>query len=115
MNEQHSHYITVNAEAHIIDGWSDGVRPDKPTDGAILLTAQGGYQFRLFPDGYENPPLYNYYGIPLYKFTKGKVMWRTDDEIEAALPKPLPQPPTAEQRLAVLEAAIMEMAGEIYG
>ena len=35
---------------------------------ALLSTKQGGYQFRLFPDGEENPSLYTWDMVPLYKW-----------------------------------------------
>lgn len=61
------HYITTDAQSRITDGWSDGPHPDRDATGAICINEQGGYQFRLFPGGEENPPLYTMDGIPLYR------------------------------------------------
>ena len=94
MNEFYSkHYITTDEQGRITGGWSDGPFPDRDVAGAICLTDQGGYQFRLTPDGEENPPLYAPDGIPLYRWESGQVVRRTGEEIaadRAALPEPAP-------------------------
>lgn len=78
------HYIVVDDQNRIVDGWSDGPRPDRDTSDAICINEQGGYQFRLFPSGEENPALYDWDNmIPLYKFEDGRVLQRTAEEIEA--------------------------------
>ena len=76
------HYITVDIQGRIINGWSDGPHPDRDTTGAICISEQGGYQFRLFPGGEENPPLYDMDGIPLYKWDGERVVQRTEEEID---------------------------------
>lgn len=99
------HYINVDDRGRIVDGWSDGPHPQRqPIEQTVLLTDQGGYQFRLFPGGEENPALWDMDGIPLYKYEDGEVLERTQDEIEAdraALPKPEDKP-TPEERIAEL-------------
>lgn len=93
------HYITVDARGRVTAGWSDGPRPDKDTTDAICVNEQGGYQFRLFPGGEENPALYTVDGIPLYRWDGEKAVRRTAEEIEAdraAMPEP---PPTAQEQL----------------
>ena len=91
------HYIRIREDGCIIDGFSDAFR--EPTEDAICINEQGGYQFRLFPDGEENPSLFDWDGmIPLYKWD-GEVIKRTEEEVEAersALPVPDPQPTTEE-------------------
>ncbi len=100
MNEFYNkHYITVDADGRITDGWSDGPHPDKDTAGAICINEQGGYQLRLTPDGEENPALYAMDGIALYKWDGEQVLRRTDEELaadRAAIPSPLP---TAQEQL----------------
>ena len=100
------HYITVDDRSRIIDGWSDGPHPDRDTTGAVLLTGQGGYQFRLFPEGEENPALYDWDSmIPLYKWEDGQVFRRTQEEIEAdraAIPVPEAEPSAQEDTDAML-------------
>lgn len=93
------HYITTDAQGRITVGWSDGPHPEKDPTGAICINAEGGYQFRLFPGGEENPPLYTMDVIPLYKYVGGEVIARTEAEIaadRAALPPP---PPSAQEQL----------------
>ena len=124
MNESYNkHYIRLDNQNNIIDGWSDGPRRDKTIDGAILLHETASYQFRLKPveidsnpiTNPENPPLHDENGVPLYKRDGQTAIPRTAKEIEADMPEPEPPVPTAEERIHALEAAIMEMAGEIYG
>lgn len=63
-------------------GWSDGVHPDRDVTDAICINEQGGYQFRLTPDGPENPPLKNMVGTPLYVYADGQVLARAPEDIE---------------------------------
>lgn len=88
------HYINVNELGCILNGWSDGPHPEREaTDQTQLLTDKGGYQFRLFHGGEENPSLTNEDGIPIYKWKDGHVISRSDEEIEAdrlAIPDPAP-------------------------
>lgn len=89
------HYITTDAQSRIVSGWSDGPHPDRDTSGAICINEQGGYQFRLFPRGEENPPLYTMDGIPLYRWDGEAAIPRTEEEIaadRAAIPEPPPSP-----------------------
>ncbi len=93
------HYIAIDAQNRITDVWSDGPNPDRDTTGAICINEQGGYQFRLFPDGEENPALYAMDGIPLYKWDGAQAVRRTEEEVEAdraAIPEP---PPSEMERL----------------
>ena len=109
------HYIRTNADGNITTGFSDAF--EQPQENDILINNQGGYQFRLFPDGEENPNLITYDGIALYRWTEGTVEQRTEEEIQTErnrIPQPAPCP-TQEERIAAVEAAIVEMAGELYG
>lgn len=91
MNFYNKHYITVDALGRITDGFSDAFR--MPTDTDICINALGGYQFRLYAGGTENPRLHDSCMIPLYKYEGGEILARSNDEIEAdiaALPEPEP-------------------------
>ena len=95
MNEFYNkHYITVDAQGRITNGFSDAFR--QPADTDICINEHGGYQFRLFSGGEENPALYGYLDmIPLYKYENGEVVKRTQEEIAAdiaELPKPTTDP-----------------------
>ena len=76
------HYITINDRGEIISGFSDAFR--QPSENDICINEQGGYQFRLFPDGEENPSLFDGMSmIPLYKWDGEKVVPRTEQELSA--------------------------------
>ena len=93
-NFYNAHYIRTREDGCIIDGFSDALH--QPQEGDICINEQGGYQFRLFPDGEENPSLFDFdYMIPLYKWDGEAVVRRTDAEMEAergALPEAEEQP-----------------------
>ena len=92
MDSYNKHYITVDERGRVADGFSDAFR--QPGDGDICVNELGGYQFRLFPGGEENPRLHERrYGVPLYKYENGFIVKRTEKEIAediAALPSPGP-------------------------
>lgn len=95
MNEliYNRHYITTRSDGAITDAWSDGPHHGKDTTAAICINDKGGYQFRLYPDGEENPLLYDIDGIPLYRWDGKQVAPRTEAEIaadRAAIPAPPP-------------------------
>lgn len=113
MMTYNNHYISIDKSGRIVDGWSDGPHPDRSVEGAVCIDDRGGYQFRLFPDGEENPVLYDWNGmIPLYKYEGGAVIERTAEEIEAdreALPKPDPVTPAEDTEVwDELDAAYQE-------
>ena len=87
MNEEffNRHYITKNENNIITNGFSDAFQ--QPTETDILINSEGGTQFRLTPGGEENPPLFNHYGIPLYKWHRNKIAKRTQKELDADLDK----------------------------
>lgn len=110
------HYIRIREDGCIVDGFSDAFR--EPTEDAICINEQGGYQFRLrfcsgygYPDGKEitisteNPSLYTFDGVPLYKWDGEVAVWRTEEEIEAeraTIPVPEREPTTEELINAML-------------
>lgn len=89
------HYIAIRQDNVIIDSWSDGPHPEKDTANAICINEKGGYQFRITPNGEENPPMFTIDGIPLYKWDGEKVIARSQEEIgtdRAKIPEPPPSP-----------------------
>ncbi len=104
MNEFYNrHYITIDDQNRVTDGWSNGPHPDHDTAGAICINEQGGYQFRLTSGGEENPALYTMDGIPLYKWDGERAVPRTEEEIAADRIPPLDVAQAA--KLAELSAA----------
>ena len=75
------HYITVDDNNFIVNGFSDAFRT--PTENDICINEQGGYQFRLFSNGEENPPLMTMHGVPLYKWEDNAVVERPQEDIVA--------------------------------
>lgn len=69
----YTHYIKVNENNRVIDGWSTGATPDKDPSDAVVLRTDGSYEFRLFPTGEDNPVLLTYDDIPLYAYADGEV------------------------------------------
>ena len=96
------HYIAVDEQNRIVNGFSDAFR--QPTDTDICINEQGGYQFRLFHGGEENPALFEMAGIPRYKWDGSAAVLRTEEELEAdRAARPAP-PPTTEEVLLELAA-----------
>ena len=102
METVHRHYVTVDERCRITNGFSDAFR--QPSDSDICITAKGSYQFRLYPDGEENPQLLTCpQGIPIYKLKSGVVVKRTDEEIEADIAE-IPHPEQKPSRMDLMEA-----------
>ena len=99
------HYIQTDEAGRIVEGWSDGPNPERDTAAAVLLREDGSYQFRLTPQGPENPTLLSADGIPLYRWDGEQAVARTAEEI-AADRSLLPEIKSPEERLDALEAAI---------
>lgn len=90
MEEYTRHYITVDEKGRIVDGFSEAFRT--PADTDICINERGGYQFRLFPGGEENPRLHEEHGIPLYRY-EDAVAERSGEEIAADIAA-MPQEPS---------------------
>lgn len=96
------YYILIDTNGYITDGWSDGSNPIKDTANAICINEHGSHQFRLFPDGEENPNLYTFPSlIPLYHYdtTTKEVTKRPQSEIDAAIAAIPPAPPSPQEQL----------------
>lgn len=108
MEFYNKHYIAVDGRGCIVDGFSDAFRQPKETD--ICISEKGGYQFRLFQDGEENPNLYEMdHMIPLYKYVRGSVLKRSAEEIEADIAA-LPDPGETPSQLDMIEAQVVYTA-----
>ena len=100
MNFHNRHYISVDEQNRIVSGFSNAFRLPSETD--ICINEKGGYQFRLFPNGEENPALFEEHGIPLYKYN-GAVVERSAQEIVADLAA-IPDPEELPSQLDMIEA-----------
>lgn len=86
----HKHYIRLDGNK-IIKGFSDAF--EQPLESDVCINEQGGYQFRLFVGGIENPALINMQGCHNYKYAGGTVKETAAEEKQAELagfPKPEP-------------------------
>lgn len=133
----YKHYITVDAAGRITDGFSNAIR--QPQVGDICINEQGGYQFKLFPDGEVAPSLVdfgNYRGCHYYYFENEVICKSTAAElaaefaeIEAAKPPATPTPieelqsenkllkaqvQAQTERNDFMEDCIAEMAAQVY-
>ena len=91
------HYIRTDENNSIIRGFSDAF--EQPQSDDICINEQGGYQFRIFDGGEENPSLTNDDGIALYKWDGKAVKARTKKEIAVDTPEPLQPQPTETEKL----------------
>lgn len=85
------HYIRIREDCCIVDGFSDAFK--QPDDTDICINDKGGYQFRLVPGGEENPSLFDWNGIPRYRWDGSAAVLRTEEELEedrAAIHAPPP-------------------------
>ena len=98
------HYVIINENGVIIKGFSTDF--EQPNNVDICICEDGGRHFEL--NGVINPSLFNYYGAPLYKMVDGKVVARTQEEIEAAKVEVVPIQ-TIEERTRALENAMLEL------
>lgn len=76
------HYMLLDSKNNITDGWSDGPSPEKDISQAICINEQGSYQFRLTPNGTENPSLFDENGLSLYKYEDGGIIPKTAAELK---------------------------------
>lgn len=90
-----SRIVAINSSAFLpsIEGW---IEIDRGL-GDKYHHAQGNY----FPK-----PIYEERGIPVYKYIDGKVLERTQEEIDADYHEPVPQP--GETDIALVELAALE-------
>lgn len=143
------HYIKIREDNAIIDGWSNWLFPEKDVSDAICINNKAGYQFRLVfhepkTDTYidmdgneiqgetrivetlseENICLFDFDGIPIYKYVNGEIVKRTKYEIEEdrkKLPPYLPEVKIQKQEenkkalAKFLAEHPIEFKGELYG
>ncbi len=79
LESYNKHYILLDSQNNIIEGWSDGPHPSKDTSKAICINEKGGYQFTI--DEEENPSLMNMDSIYLYKYEDGRIVKKTSSEL----------------------------------
>ncbi len=81
MEFYNKHYIQIDTKGKILRGFSDAFW--RPQEGDICINEQGGYQFRIFPGGEENPPITNMQGCHIWRYENGQVRASTAEELAA--------------------------------
>ena len=81
----YNHYIRLDGNK-IIKGFSSAF--EQPLKDDILIAEDAQRHFEL--NGQTNPPLTDEQGITKYKYVDGQVMARSEQEIEADQPAPVP-------------------------
>lgn len=98
------HYIVTDESGRVLRGFSDNF--EQPDASAICICEDGGRHFEL--NGVINPPMIDHNGTTLYKFDGGKVVTRTQEELDADKSAVIPVP-TIEERTSALESALLEL------
>lgn len=99
------HYIVVDDHNRVIRGYSDAF--EQPESNDICIADDAGRHFELF--GEINPQLTTVEGVPLFKWDGDQVVERSKQEIQADIDNLPPAPPTAQERIEALEAALLEV------
>ena len=94
-----NHYITIDSENRIIDGFTDSFKWPGPAD--ILIRENGGEVFELFGGDPGRPLSFVTHGVEvwMFKWTGETVAQRSQTEINTDLP-PLPDTPSLEDQIA---------------
>lgn len=109
-----NHYITIDGQNRIIDGFSDSFKTPAATD--ILIRENAGENFELFGKDPGRPLSFDTQGEKIwkYKWTGESIEHRSMEEINADLP-PLPYMPTVEEQVAAntYDIRTLDMAMQI--
>lgn len=108
----YKYYITADDSGRITDGFSTAFQNPETTD--ICINEQGGYQFRLFAGGEENPALFESHRVPIYKYENGAVSTRTAEEIQSDIDAiPAADPTIEEQNRADIDYIAIMMGVDL--
>lgn len=108
MDIYNKHYIKVRG-LMIVGGFSDAFKQPEVDD--ICINKQGGYQFRLFPNGDENPILVNKDGAHIYRWENGAVREATNEEKATEIAeKPTVSPPPPDPRDLAIAQLMRDVA-----
>lgn len=102
--ELYTVYIQIDDASRIIAINSSAFLPS--TEGWIAIDSGAGDRYHHAQGNYFPRPIYEERGIPVYKYVDGKVLERTQEEIDADYHEPVPQP--SETDIALVELAALE-------
>lgn len=97
-------YIKIDDSSRIIAINSSAFLPS--TEGWTAIDHGAGDRYHHAQGNYFPKPIYEERGIPVYKYVDGKVLERTQEEIDADYHEPVPQP--SETDIALVELAALE-------
>lgn len=102
------YFVYVKTENQkIVDVFSSET---ESTEGILIDAGYGDKYYHAQGNYFENP-IYTEDGIPRYKLADGQPVERTEAEVQADRGKLPPAPPSQEDRLEALEAALLAMMG----
>lgn len=102
--ELYTVYIQIDDASRIIAINSSAFLPF--TEGWIEIDRGLGDRYHHAQGNYLPKPIYEERGIPVYEYVDGKVLGRTQEEIDADYHEPVPQP--SETDIALVELAALE-------
>ena len=104
LHELYTVYIQIDDASRIVAINSSAFLPS--TEGWIEIDSGAGDRYHHAQGNYFPRPIYEERGIPVYKYVDGKVLERTQEEIDADYHEPVPQP--SETDVALVELAALE-------
>lgn len=102
--ELYTVYIQIDDASRIIAINSSAFLPS--TEGWIEIDRGLGDRYHHAQGNYFPRSIYEERGIPVYKYVDGKVLERSQEEIDADYHEPVPQP--SETDIALVELAALE-------
>ena len=102
--ELYTVYIQIDDASRIVAINSSAFLPS--TEGWIAIDSGLGDKYHHAQGNYFPRSIYEERGIPVYKYIDGKVLERTQEEINADYHEPVPQP--SETDIALVELAALE-------
>lgn len=102
--EYNKHYIRLDSNNYIIEGFSDAF--EQPQENDICINVKGGRHFEL--NGEFNPGLHSAIA-PRYKYVDGNIVELTEAEIKSYRDN-LPNPPVStEEKISLMQQALDEI------
>lgn len=101
--DENGRIIAVNSSVFLRD-----------TEGWTLIDEGYGDRYHHAQGNYFDKPIIDERGICRYKLVDGKPVERTQEEMDADYVPPTPQP-SADERMAEIEGALIELAAMLAG
>lgn len=108
----HGVYVKTDEADRIIAINSSAFLQD--TDGWVKIDEGYGDRYHHAQGNYFDKPIMDERGIYRYKLVDGKPVERTQEEMDADYVPPTPQP-SADERMAEIEGALIELAAMLAG